>query len=37
MNNIVDLVGGGIKCDYPECDYTDQTVKIEDYKKCKNG
>lgn len=37
MNNIVDLVGGGIKCDNPECDYADQTVKIEDYKKCKNG
>lgn len=36
MNNIVDLVGGGIKCDNPECDYADQTVKIEDYKKWLN-
>jgi hypothetical protein len=36
MNNIVDLIGGGIKCDNPKCNYADETVKIEDYKKWLN-
>lgn len=31
-DNIVNFIGGGIKCDNPECDFVDQEVKIEDYK-----
>lgn len=32
MDQIVNLVGGGLKCDNPQCDYIDMSVKIEDYK-----
>lgn len=31
-NDIVSFIGGGIKCDNPECDYMDETVRVEDYK-----
>ena len=31
-DDIVKFIGGGIKCDNPECDYMDETVKVEDYK-----
>lgn len=31
MNNIINFISGGIKCDNPECDFVDQEVKIEDY------
>lgn len=35
-NDIVSFIGGGIKCDNPECDYMDETVRVEDYKKWLN-
>lgn len=25
------FIGGGIKCDNPECDFADETIKVEDY------
>lgn len=31
-DNIINFIGGGIKCDNPECDFVDQEVRIEDYK-----
>lgn len=31
-NDMVRYIGGGIKCDNPECCYADETVKVEDYK-----
>lgn len=31
-NNIEGLEAGGIKCDNPECDYRDDTVKMEDWE-----
>ena len=31
-DNIINFIGGGIKCDNPECDFVNQEVKIEDYK-----
>ena len=31
MNNVLNYIGGGIKCDNPECDYTDPNVSIEEY------
>lgn len=32
MENALDLVIKGIKCDNPDCDYNDMSVKVEDYK-----
>ncbi len=31
MKNI-EYIGGGIRCDNPNCDYVNDSVKIEDYK-----
>ena len=31
MENI-EYIGGGIKCDNPDCDFKDDTVSIENYK-----
>lgn len=31
-NDIIKIIGGGIKCDNKKCDYADETVEIKDYK-----
>ena len=31
MADVIRYIGGGIKCDNPECDYADTEVRIEDY------
>ena len=31
-DDVVRFIGGGIKCDNPECDFADETVRVEDYK-----
>lgn len=31
MNNETNLVGGGLKCDNPSCDFVDMSIEIEDY------
>lgn len=32
MEQAIEVNIGGIKCDNPECDYADMSVKVEDYK-----
>ena len=29
-DNVIRFIGGGIKCDNPECDFADETVRVED-------
>lgn len=31
-NDVVRFIGGGIKCDNHDCDFADETVRVEDYK-----
>lgn len=31
MNYNMNLVGGGLKCDNPTCDFVDMSIAIEDY------
>lgn len=31
MDKPIEVTGGGIKCDNPKCDYSDESVKMEDY------
>lgn len=36
MNDNMNLVGGGLKCDNPSCDFVDMSIAIEDYDKWLN-
>ena len=31
-SNVVEIVGGGLKCDNPNCEWHDDSIKVEDYK-----
>ena len=35
-DDVVRFIGGGIKCDNPECDFADEMVRVEDYKDWSN-
>lgn len=37
MNDSMNLVGGGLKCDNPSCNFVDMSIAIEDYDKWLNA
>lgn len=36
MNDNCGIVGGGLKCDNPDCDFVDMSIEIDDYDKWLN-
>lgn len=37
MNDKMNLVGGGLKCDTPSCDFVDMSITIEEYDEWLNA
>lgn len=37
MNSETNFIGGGLKCDNPECDFVDMSIKVEEYESWLNA